>query len=70
LLLSAGLAIGLLGSFVASRFLASLLFGISATDPLTFVITPLLLTVGALVACYIPAHRATVVDPLDALRSE
>jgi len=70
LLLVVGIAIGLLGSFIASRFLSSLLFGIRPTDPITFVSTPLLLAVVALVACYIPARRATTVDPVTALRSE
>ena len=70
LLLAAGIAIGLIGSFIASRFLASLLFGISATDPVTFVTTPVLLGLVALLACYLPARRATTVDPISALRNE
>lgn len=70
LLLCVGIAVGLVASFVASRFFAGLLFGVSATDPLTFVAAPLLLALVALAACYIPAHRATTVDPLTALRSE
>jgi putative ABC transport system permease protein len=70
LLLCVGIAVGLVGSFVASRFFAALLFEVSATDPLTFVATPLLLALIALAACYIPAHRATTIDPLTALRSE
>lgn len=70
LLLAIGVAIGLLGSFIAGRFLSSLLFGVSATDPLTFLLTPALLVAVGLLACYIPARRATTVDPLTALRSD
>ena len=69
-LLAVGLAIGLGASFICARLLASLLFGISATDPLTFMFTPALLSVAALLACYLPARRATKVDPLVALRSD
>ena len=70
LLLAAGLAIGLGASFICARLLSSLLFGISTTDPLTFIITPALLSLAALLACYIPARRATKVDPLAALRTD
>ena len=66
----AGVAIGLLGTFAVTRLMSSLLFAISTTDPLTFVAVPEMLTVVALAACYIPARRATKVDPIVALHYE
>jgi putative ABC transport system permease protein len=59
-----GLVIGLLGSFVLTRFLSSLLFNVSPTDPVTFALISILLSGFALLACYFPARRATKVDPL------
>jgi len=70
LVILTGLAIGLVGSLGLTRFLSSLLVGVSATDPLTFAGVATLLASVALAACYLPARRAVLIDPLVALRYE
>src|SRR5262245_60636428 len=69
-LAGAGILIGLGGALALTRFMETMVFGVSATDPLTYVTIVALLTVVALLACWIPARRATKVDPLLALRYE
>jgi len=65
-----GIGIGLAGAFILSRYLTSMVYEISVTDPVTFVGSALLLVLAAFIACYLPARKALKVYPMDALRQD
>jgi ABC-type lipoprotein release transport system permease subunit len=67
---AAATVVGVIAAFAAARLMQSQLFGVSAADPLTFLVVPLVLAVVALFATYLPARRAADVDPMVAIRSE
>ncbi len=65
-----GLALGLAGALVLTKLMSSILYGVSSTDVMTFVSVPALLALVSVVACWIPARRATRIDPIEVLRAE
>jgi ABC-type antimicrobial peptide transport system permease subunit len=69
-LAGAGVALGLLAATGLSRLMSSLLYGVSPLDPMTFAAVPLVLVAATMLASYLPARRAAVVDPVDALKAE
>jgi putative ABC transport system permease protein len=70
LLALAGLALGLIGTYFVGRVMTSVLYGVTGIDPLAVSAVAVLLLVAAVLACYVPANRATRVDPLVALRHD
>jgi putative ABC transport system permease protein len=68
MLTATGAIVGLGASIVVTRLMSSLLFGVSASDPMTFAVVPVLLGIATMAACFIPARRATLVSPMEALK--
>jgi ABC-type antimicrobial peptide transport system permease subunit len=69
-MLVSGIALGLILAIVAAKILSGILYGVGALDPIAFTVAPLVLTVAALIATWLPARRATQIDPVQALRAE
>ncbi len=69
-MLISGVAIGLLLAIATAKLLSGILYGVPALDPIAFTVAPLVLTIAALIATWLPARRATRVDPVQALRAE
>ena len=67
-LAAAGIVLGSLGAFISDRIIRGLLFGVSPGDPITFTAVPVLLAAVTLLACYVPARRASRIDPMSALK--
>ena len=65
-----GIAAGIAGALLLTRLMSTLIFGVSPSDPMTFIVVPATLILVALLACYIPARRASKIDPMQALRIE
>jgi ABC-type lipoprotein release transport system permease subunit len=65
-----GMAMGVVAAIGLTRWMKSLLFGVAAVDPITFAVVPLLLLAAVAAACYLPARRASNVDPVEAMRLE
>jgi putative ABC transport system permease protein len=70
ILAATGIAVGSVGAYLAGRVMSSLLYGIGHADPVTFCAVPIVLLLSALLACYVPARRATMLDPIEALRQQ
>ena len=68
--IAAGVIVGLLGAFAMTRLLGALLYEVSATDPLTFIAAPVILVAVSVLATWVPARRASRIDPRSALRAE
>jgi ABC-type antimicrobial peptide transport system permease subunit len=70
IMLVSGVAIGLLLAMATAKILSGILYGVGPLDPIAFTVAPLVLTIAALIAIWLPARRATQVDPIQALRTE